>query len=265
MMNIWKKEKTTLKACPRRIPGMLLALTIGVVSVFGLGSTASAFVLGPTTPGKWGSPVFGTGATVTWSLQTTGGCVIAESFPCSVVGLSTFMPAGFKAEVAAAFDAWSAVADITFMEVADSGLATGFPGAMGNIRVGGHTFDGAGGVLAHAFFPPFNVFSAAGDIHFDEDDLWKIGLGGAGFDIFTVAAHEIGHTIGLNHTTVPMSLLNPFYTEAVTGPQADDIAGAVSIYGEAVVAPIPEPTTLLLFGSGIIGLVAWRVRGKHTA
>ena len=25
------------------------------------------FVLGPTTPGKWGSPAFGTGASVIWS------------------------------------------------------------------------------------------------------------------------------------------------------------------------------------------------------
>ncbi len=48
-------------------------------------------------------------------------------------------------------------------------------------------------------YPPDNAFSAAGDIHFDKDELWKIGFGGAGIDVFTIAAHEIGHAIGLGH------------------------------------------------------------------
>jgi hypothetical protein len=66
-----------------------------------------------------------------------------------------------------------------------------------------------------------------------------------------VSAHEIGHAIGLAHTGVPASLMNPFYTEAFSGPQADDIAGAAFIYGPAASAPpprIPEPRSLALVG-----------------
>lgn len=216
------------------------------------------FVLGPTTPGKWGPAAFGTGATVTYSYMGAG---IAMDSGFSV-GLGSFMPAGYKTAMEAAFAAWSAVADITFVEVADSGTAWNAVGASGDIRIGGHTFDGAGGTLAHGYFPPANGASAAGDIHFDSGDAWKIGFGGPGFDIFQVMAHEIGHAIGLSHTGVAASLMNPFYTEAFAGPQADDIAGAVFIYGSPSSA-VPEPSSLYLFGFVAVGLIARRCRNNR--
>ena len=234
---------------------MLLALGAGSVSASTLES--GDFVLGPTTPGKWGSPVFGTGATVTWSLMPTGTSCAAEGGGCSISTLASFMPAGFAAEIAAAFAAWSAVADITFVLVPDLGEAFNAAGGSGDIRVGGHAFDGPSGVLAHGFFPPVNGATAAGDIHFDTADAWKIGFGGPGFSIFQVMAHEIGHAIGLDHTFVPGSLMNAFYTEAFSGPQADDIAGAQFIYGKPVVVPpptVPVPAALPLLAVALAGL-----------
>jgi hypothetical protein len=212
----------------------------------------SPFVLGPTTPGKWGPPAFGTGATITWSLMATGTSCAAEFAGCTISALADFMPAGFLAELNAAFAAWSAVADVTFVQVADSGAGCAFNGAgcAGDIRIGGHVFDGPGGVLAHGFYPPANGVTAAGDIHFDVAELWKIGFGGPGFDIFQVFAHELGHALGLDHTAVPMSLMNPFYTEAFSGPQADDIAGMQFIYGAPQTA-IPEPGIAALLGLSI--------------
>lgn len=170
------------------------------------------------------------------------------------------MPVGFLSQIQDAFNAWSAVANITFTQITDDGAAFNAATTSGDIRLGGHAFDGAGGILAHGFFPPVNGATAAGDIHFDTADAWKTSFGGGGFSIFQVAAHEIGHALGLDHTAVPSSLMNPFYTEAFSGPQADDIAGARFIYGSNV----PEPTSLSLLAIGLWGF-ARRRQGLQAA
>lgn len=204
---------------------------------------------------KWGDPTLGTGATITWSIMGAGNAT--DDGPFSSTALSTFLPIGWEAAIEAAFDSWSAVANLTFVNVGDCGNPI-FACDTGDIRIGGHAFDGPNGTLAHGF-----VGSGAGyfgDIHLDEAETWKIGFGGSGFDITWVVAHEIGHSIGLGHTMVPGSLLNAFYTEAFQGPQADDIAGAVYLYGLPVVVPVPASLPLFFSALVAFGLVARRKR-----
>jgi uncharacterized repeat protein (TIGR01451 family) len=135
-------------------------------------------------------------------------------------------------EIALAFAAWSAVADIQFVEVADNGLPSNFVEAQGDIRIGAHEFDGAYGTLAHAYYPPPNGTTIAGDMHFDTGETWSCTPAN-GIDIGIVALHEIGHSIGLRHSYSGLAVMNPSYTPSLTGLQVDDVEGAVSIYGSS--------------------------------
>lgn len=165
---------------------------------------------------KWGLAGLGqSGGVVGWSFETGSRSVAAA------------MPSGYREQIAAAFATWESVANIRFAQLPD--------GADADIRVGAAALDGAGGTLARAFYPT-TVSALAGDIEFDSAEPWSVGTAG-GTDIFRVAAHEIGHSIGLEHETLVTALMNPIYSEAVATPLADDVAGAQSIYG----APAPDP------------------------
>ncbi|XP_032232807.1 matrix metalloproteinase-23 [Nematostella vectensis] len=89
------------------------------------------------------------------------------------------------------------------------------------------SFDSWNGVLAHAFFPP------DGRIHFDEYEWWhpwqKNVLFRAALPM--VAAHEIGHALGLEHSSVKESLMWASCCQSTLYHLRDDISGILSLYG----------------------------------
>lgn len=89
-------------------------------------------------------------------------------------------------------------------------------------------FDGKGGTLAHAYFPVFG-----GDVHFDADEDWTVNSY-AGTSLLMTASHELGHSLGLSHSSVRKSLMAPFYRgfEREIKLDIDDIRGIQSLYGE---------------------------------
>ena len=178
---------------------------------------------------------------------------------------------GYEASVVgAALDIWAAVSDFTNLgQVADGGGgagADGVPGAVGDIRAAGWEINSAG-VLAHAYQPgtpvQFVGGNIGGDVHMDVDRVWVDDAadvtGNGVFDFFTVMLHELGHSLGLGHSSVPGSVMEPFYGGGHRWLHADDIAGITALYGPPPPGgDVLEPASLLLVTLGAGGLALFR-------
>ena len=137
-----------------------------------------------------------------------------------------------------AFDLWAAQTPLTFTETSDSSTADIVIGWAVGDHGDGDPFDGPGDVLAHSSFPnPYDKSQVF--LHFDDDEHW-VDSNTQDVDLETVAAHEIGHTLGLAHSSNPNALMYPSYSGPHRFLDADDIAGVQSIYG-ASSAQDPAP------------------------
>uniref|UniRef100_A0ACB8FGD1 Uncharacterized protein n=2 Tax=Sphaerodactylus townsendi TaxID=933632 RepID=A0ACB8FGD1_9SAUR len=130
-----------------------------------------------------------------------------------------------------AFEVWSNASPLTFEEKNE-----GTQDIMISFNVRDHgdnsPFDGPSGVLAHAFQPGKYI---GGDAHFDDEEHWTV-QGPKGTNLFLVAAHEFGHSLGLSHSNEPGALMYPTYSyqdpRTFQLPQ-DDINGIQTVYGQS--------------------------------
>ncbi|TKY69784.1 Metalloendoproteinase 2-MMP [Spatholobus suberectus] len=139
----------------------------------------------------------------------------------------------YKSVFAKAFARWSEVTTISFSEAAsyeDADLTIGFySGDHGD----GEPFDGVLGTLAHSFSP------TNGRFHLDQAEDWvasgdvtKAALSNA-VDLESVAVHEIGHLLGLGHTSVEEAIMYPTISAKTRKVELadDDIQGIQKLYG----------------------------------
>jgi hypothetical protein len=147
-------------------------------------------------------------------------------------------PAAWQNAFLKAAQAWAAQTNINFAVVPDNGAALGSgnyeqgdPG-YGDIRISGFDYGSSDPTLASAFYPPpSNNYSIGGDILFnlDVNSGWTMAMGG-GTNVQTVAEHEIGHALGLGHSTVGGVVMWQYYTGYKVNLYSDDIAGIRNVY-----------------------------------
>ncbi|XP_050353674.1 matrix metalloproteinase-14 isoform X2 [Nymphalis io] len=130
------------------------------------------------------------------------------------------------AELAKAFSVWSDYTDLTFTQKRSGQVHIEIRFEKGE-HGDGDPFDGPGGTLAHAYFPVYG-----GDAHFDDAEVWSISSR-RGTNLFQVAAHEFGHSLGLSHSDVRSALMAPFYRgfDPAFQLDQDDIQGIQALYG----------------------------------
>lgn len=225
---------------------------------------------GPMTPGA-----------ASWSVMPAG--TPSDGFdPHGAVGAPTaaagngalIVGPGAGSELAtysAALGVWAAVSGFTDLGMLfDTGLAFNTPEPasgntlFGDIRFGAIGMDGPFGTLAHAYQPGTAVTfpgtpTIGGDAHFDSAETWiDVVAGGAGgFDYFSVVLHELGHSLGLGHSTDVNAVMYPFIAlnaaNRILG--VDDIAGITAIYGQPTTPAVPDGgATIMLLGMAVIVL-----------
>ncbi|XP_057470637.1 metalloendoproteinase 2-MMP-like [Actinidia eriantha] len=127
--------------------------------------------------------------------------------------------------VARAFDKWSSATHFTFSQTQEYENANMKIDFLRLDHGDGHPFDGPGGTVAHASPPPHGSF------HYDADESWSVGAVAGSIDIESVALHEIGHLLGLMHSSVEDAIMYPSIPSGATkGLHADDIQGIKVLY-----------------------------------
>ena len=172
-----------------------------------------------------------------------------------------------QAAARSALNAWSAATGGKLVFVQDTladrseiiNIGVGDLAAVGYSSGSGGVLGVGGGSFLH-WGATHSISSAA--VWLDDAETWDSVIGngdpGGGYDFFTVVAQEIGHALGLGHTTTPGSIMNGTYGGELIALAPDDIDHITSVYG---VAAVPLPAGVWLLGSGLVWLLYWLRRG----
>lgn len=145
-----------------------------------LGSTTD--IVADATDDRWDNP------NITYSYMPDGSKIDQGGKGGSnlLAKMAAKIGTNWQAVFAAALSQWAEATQLVdthhvlqFTKVDDSGAPFNATGAsqgdsrFGDVRFGGHKFDGVGGTLAHTYYPPPNGATAAGDSHYAAEENWQ--------------------------------------------------------------------------------------------
>ncbi len=177
---------------------------------------------------KWAS------LTITWSFAPAGG-----NFSNAITG-------AYQAIVRAAFARWDQVANLTFKQVADSSSV--------DIRIGWGNFSGT--ELGETDYSSLNitsegqVFRPGTTVRLEDPSIRPVGTGmsdtyqGTATTLYQTVLHEIGHALGLAHSSNTTDIMYPSLGPGDTNLGSADIQGIQILYGAAAGSALAATTTV---------------------
>ena len=138
-------------------------------------------------------------------------------------------PRAWNVAIQQAFDSWSTVSPMRFARTTDARDADILLGVGKGSK---HWFDGPSGVLAWAMMPTRDNFDGKLFTMFDSGESWSVREPKEREILLrNVAAHEIGHLLGLYHSAEDTALMYPYYRHGIAAPQlVDDVAKIQELY-----------------------------------
>ena len=159
--------------------------------------------------------------TITWSFAAAGG-----DFTNAITG-------AYQAIVRAAIARWGQVTNVVFKEVPDS--------ASVDIRVGWGSFSGTElGETSFTYVTAYNqtqAFRAGTTVRLEDPAARPVGTGagdyyqGTATTLYQTVLHELGHALGLAHSTNPTDIMYPSLGPSDTNLGSADIQGIQLLYG----------------------------------
>lgn len=141
----------------------------------------------------------------------------------------------YQSTVRAAFQAWASVANLQFENVPDSAD----PGQAADIRVGFGTFSDSRAIGQTNFSTQGGRFVPDVLIRLQDPGIEPLvanadgsfTYSGYSSQLYQIVLHEIGHALGLGHTTDPNAIMYPVAQPSNRTLDATDIAGIQALYG----------------------------------
>jgi predicted Zn-dependent protease len=128
-----------------------------------------------------------------------------------------------------AFNSWSDVCPLTFEKIYDDSADI----IIDISKKKDEGFGRRGDILAWAYLPPTPDWDGQLLTKFDKSEEWVTEIDNPRQDTLlqNVAAHEIGHLLGLDHSPYEEALMWPYYSRETVGPQLiDDVIRIQELY-----------------------------------
>lgn len=135
-----------------------------------------------------------------------------------------------------AYKSWANVCGMTFRRVSGNSNS--------DLTIFASPIDGPGNVLAQAQLPPGNDKPLWLQLDSSESK-WAMSVREQGIKLLNTFAHESGHNLGLDHSSLQTALMFWQYSDVIATPQQqDDIPRVQSLYGPSKVMPTPAPSPM---------------------